>query len=132
MKPIDFAKAAGVAMIIMVVNVLISILVITVYSYSIAPGHDAAFYEAAAQRIAPWSSVVFGAPLCFVAAYHLGRRHPDRNATVFAAVFVGVYAVVDLAILFASGGLSSLLGIVVLSLTTKLIGALIGARLASR
>jgi hypothetical protein len=130
MKALDFLKAIGVAFTVMFVNVLISVLVITVYSYTIAPGHDETFYEAAAQRIAPWSSVIFGAPLFFGATYWRARKRPDRNAIAFALSCVGIYAVVDLAILFAAGSVASLIGIVSLSLITKLIGAYAGARFA--
>jgi hypothetical protein len=132
MKPLDFVKAIGVALTIMFVNVLISVIVITVYSYAIAPGHDEAFYQEAAKRIAPWSSVVFGAPLFFGAAYWLTRKRPDRNAIAFAISCVGIYAIVDLSVLFAAGGAASMIGIVGLSLITKLIGAYLGARLASK
>jgi hypothetical protein len=132
MKPLDFAKAFGVALAIMFVNVLISVIVITVYSYAIAPGHEDAFYQAAAQRIAPWSSVVFGAPLFFGVAYWQARKHPERSALAFAVTCFAVYAAVDLSVLIAAGGLASYIGIVGLSLATKLIGAFAGARLASR
>ena len=132
MKPLDFVKAIGVALAVMVVNVLISVIVITIYSYAIAPGHEEAFYQEAAERIAPWSSVVFGAPLFFGAAYWLARKRPDRNAIAFAVSCVAIYAVVDLSVLFAAGGVASLIGIVLLSLVTKLIGAYAGARLAAK
>lgn len=132
MKPIDFAKAVGVALVIMFVNVLISVLVITVYSYAIAPGHDEAFYQTAAQRIAPWSSVVFGAPLFFGAAYWLARRRPERSAVAFAIASFGAYAVIDLAVVVASGALVSMIIAVSLSMISKLLGAYFGARLAVR
>lgn len=132
MQPIDVAKAAGVALAIMVVNVTISVVVMIVYSYAVDPGHDAAYYEAAAQRIAPWSSVVFGAPLFFFATYRLAQARPERNAARFAVAVFGFYAAVDLLALVAAGSVGSLLGVVALSLTTKLVGALAGARLASR
>ena len=56
MKPIDFAKAAGVAVAVLVLNVLIAILVVFVYSVLIDPGHPREYYDAAAPRIAPWCS----------------------------------------------------------------------------
>ena len=115
----------------MVVNVAISILVIVVYSYAIEPGHEEAFYESAASRIAPWSSVVFGAPLFFAVAWFCARRRPDRNEYVFSGSIVAVYAAVDLTVLLASGEIASSVGIIALSLATKAIGALAGARLGA-
>ena len=129
MKPLDIAKAAGVALAIMVVNVLISVLVMVVYSYLIDPGHERAFYDAAARRIAPWSSVVFGAPLFFFAVRWLTRRRPDRKAMAFAATCFGFYAAVDIAVLLGEASwVASTVAIAALSLVTKLIGALAGAR----
>jgi hypothetical protein len=127
-KPIDFIKAAGLSIAILVVNVLISFAVVAIYSWAIAPGHDAAFYEAAAQRIAPWSSVVFGAPLFYVACAFAARRRPARSAVAFAGSCFAVYALIDLSMLLAAGAVSSMLGAVSVSLATKLIGALAGAR----
>jgi hypothetical protein len=115
---------------IMIVNVTISFGVVVVYSYWIAPGHDEAFYAAAARRIAPWSSVVFGAPLFFVASRWLARKRPDRNPVAFALWCFAFYASVDVAVLIASGEVTSQIGIVSLSLATKLAGALLGARRA--
>jgi hypothetical protein len=41
----------------------------------------ASFYDAAARRIAPWSSVVFGAPLFFCAVRWLTRPEHSGSAT---------------------------------------------------
>jgi hypothetical protein len=131
MTPRDVLSAVGLSLALLVVNVLISVLVIVVYSYGIEPGHDEAFYEAAAQRIAPWSSVVFGGPLFFAGAGWQARRRPDRDALAYAVTCVASYAVVDVSVLIAAGGTTSDAGIVTLSLLTKLVGALIGAKVFS-
>ncbi len=133
----DILKAIGVALVIMVVDVAISFPVVAVYAYFIEPGHDAAFYESAAQRIAPWSSVVAGVFLFFGALYWLTRRKPERHAVGFAlAVWVAFAAfalAIDLAILAGAGGsLRSIAGIVALSLATKFAAAITGAWVASR
>jgi hypothetical protein len=126
-KPLDVGKSALVAIALLLVNVAISIAVIAVYSYAVAPGHEAAFYDAAAQRIAPWSSVVFGGPLFFAAAYLLSRKPRDRNPMAFALSMFGVYALIDLGVMVAAGALAAHAAIVALSLTTKLVGAIAGA-----
>jgi hypothetical protein len=127
MKKIDILKALLWSLAILTVNVAISVGVIAVYSLAIAPGHDAAFYDEAAKRIAPWSSVVFGGPLFFVTARFCGRRRPERNAFAFATAIWAFYAAIDLTILLTSNGILAMLGIVTLSLATKLGGALAGA-----
>ena len=132
MKPLDFTRAAGLAVAIMIINVLLSVVVIAVYSYAIAPGHDAAFYEAAAPRIAPWSSVTLGAPLFFGAAYWSARRRPDRNALAFAGAIFLVYAAIDVTVVLAAGGPEGQIGVVLLSLGTKLAAALGGASIGTR
>ncbi len=130
-KKTDIPKAIGVALVIMVVNVAISYGVVAVYAYFIEPGHDAAFYEASAQRIAPWSSVVAGVFLFFGALYWLTRRTPDRHAIGFALAVALAYATFDLAIVGGTGALPSLAGIVALSLSTKFAAAIAGAAVAS-
>lgn len=63
MQALDYLKAFGVSLLLLVSNVLIAFGVMAVYGHLIDPGHDQAYYEAAALRIAPWSSVVAGAAL---------------------------------------------------------------------
>lgn len=124
----DYLKGALVALGVLVMNVLLSVLVMVVYSYAIEPGHDAAFYEAAAPRIAPWSSVAFGIPLFYGAARLGAHWRPERNATAFAVAIVGFYALIDVAALLAEGVTASGAAIVGLSMGTKLGAALLGAR----
>ncbi|MBT8471442.1 MAG: hypothetical protein HKN14_16585 [Marinicaulis sp.] len=132
MRPIDFVKAFVTAIIVMVLNVAISFGVVAVYAYLIEPGHDAAFYEAAAQDIAPWSSVVFGVILFFVAAYIFGKRRPGRDAMHFALAIFASYALVEFLILGSEGVIAEMIGIVSLSLATKLGAAILGVRMAAR
>ncbi len=127
----DFVKAFAVAFGILAVNVAISFAVVAAYSLWVEPGHDAAYYEAAAQWIAPWSSVAFGWLLFFVACYALSGR-PSRNALAFAITAFAAYAALDLGILFAAGALTTFPPIVALSLASKLVGAIGGVWMAGR
>jgi hypothetical protein len=129
MKPIDFAKAAGVAVALLFFNVLIAILVVLVYSFAIEPGHPPEFYDAAAQRIAPWCSHIAGTGLFFATGYLFARRRPDRNGFVFALAFTGLYAVIDAATVGFAGALSVEFG---LSMLAKLAAGVAGAFVASR
>jgi hypothetical protein len=131
MTAIDFVKAFAVGFGILVVNVAISFAVVAAYALWVEPGHDAAYYEAAAQWIAPWSSVAFGWLLFFIACYVLSRR-PERSALAFAIAVFAAYAALDLGILFAAGALSPFPPIVGLSLASKLVGAIGGVWMAGR
>jgi hypothetical protein len=128
---VDFVKALALAFGILVVNVAISFGVVFAYSLWVEPGHDQAYYEAAAQWIAPWSSVAFGW-LLFLIACALFSRRPERNALAFALAVLVAYAALDLGILFAAAALSPFPPIVALSLASKLAGAIGGVWMAGR
>ena len=136
MKPTDIAKALGVAVLIMVINVAISYLAVAVYAYVINPGHDAAFYESAAEPIIIGSAILAGLVLFFIAGYFFTKRKPERNAIKFAvAIWVG-YFLIEAITLGAVGTdvreLMSMLGVLGTSLITKLIAVIAGAKLVAR
>jgi hypothetical protein len=131
MKAMDFLKALGVAIGILILNVAISFAVVFAYSLWVDPGHDDAYYQAAAQWIAPWSSIAFGWLLFLLATFVLSRK-PDRDALVFAVTAFAFYAAVDLSIVGAAGALSAFGPIIALSLSSKLVGAIAGVGLAGR
>ena len=113
---------AGLALAVMAVNIAISILYTVVYSHAIDPGHDKAYYEAHIKTAAPYCSIVTGIPLMFLVGWKLG---------VPSALIVWLtYAVIDLAIVAASG-LTLRIGVLVgVSLLTKLVSAWLGALVA--
>jgi hypothetical protein len=129
MKPIDFVKAAGVAIGLLVLNVLIAILVVFAYSIFIEPGHPREYYDEAALRIAPWCSHTAGTALFFAAGYLFARRRPERNGFLFAAATTALYVIIDA----ASVGFAGVFGIeFALSKLAKLLAALAGAWLATK
>jgi hypothetical protein len=134
MRPIDFMKAAGVGLAVLVLTLALSYPMVAFYAYFIEPGHPQQFYVEAAQWIAPWSSHVFGPLLFFVLNFWLARRRPERNALTFAVATVVLYVVIDWSMLPLMG--VSLLEVmkvsVAASLGAKLIGALAGATLGAR
>jgi hypothetical protein len=129
MKPIDFAKAAGFAILLLVLNVLIATLVILFYSLVIEPGHPHEFYNEAALRIAPWCSHIFGTALFFVAGYWLSKRRPDRHSCLFATAFTLIYVLIDAATVGFVGIINLEFAI---SNLAKLLASLAGAFLATR
>lgn len=132
MTGLDFAKALGVALLLMALNVAASFGVMWVYGTFIEPGHPQAYYEAAAQRIAPWSSLYIGALLFLAAGWVFAKRRQTRNGVAFAVTFAGFYIAIDFAILIAVASLAAFAPIVAASMVTKLLAAMGGAYLARR
>jgi hypothetical protein len=129
------ASLAGVAILVIVVNVLMSVLYMVVYGYLIDPGHEKEYYDAHIQVAAPYCSIVAGIPLMFLAGYWISGWWGGKYA-VASAIFVWlVYVVVDVAALMAVGFTSGAAILVAISLATKLAaiyaGALIGRRRAA-
>ncbi len=95
MKPIDYLKAVGVALAVLVLNLLLTTLVVTAYALLIAPGQPQDHYAAMAPKIGAWTGPAGGAALMFLARWTLARRRPDRNALAFAGVTWGIYLALD-------------------------------------
>ena len=129
LKPIDYAKATGVAIAVLIVNILISIFVVLIYAFAIEPGHPSEFYDAAALRIAPWCSHTAGTALFFGAAYWFTTRRPERNGYLFALAFTALYAFIDSAIMGFAGVFDVEFG---LSMLAKLAAGQAGSFLAIR
>ena len=136
---VNFGRIAwliGVAVLVMVANVLASVLYMVVYSHLIDPGHDQAYYDAHIQVAAPYCSIVAGIPLMFLAGYWISRWWGGAFAVQSALVVWLVYAVIDIAIVTAVAPwtLRSAM-IVAVSHLTKLaavyVGALVGRRRAT-
>jgi hypothetical protein len=97
MQLLDLAKAAGVAIALLAINVLVVVLAVVVYAQLIEPGHPSDFYNKAAEGIAPWCTRTVGVGAFFLVSYLLARRRPDRNGMLFATVFSCWYAIIDAA-----------------------------------
>lgn len=133
MQPTDFLRAALVGVGVLVGTLLASIPMVAVYAYLINPGQPPAVYDAAAQRIAPWSSHIVG-PLLFLWWNYRGAlRVPRRNATAFAISGIAAYFVADMISVPLFGlTFSSVLTVTFfVSLSVKSAGALLGARLGA-
>lgn len=133
MTPIDFAKAAGLGVLLVIVNLLILVVIVFAYAQLIEPGHPNGYYNPVAVRIGAWSGPIGGAVLLFSAAYVMARRRPQRNALAFAGVLWAAYAAVDVALGAPMAGLAALFTpLLAFSLGLALAGALAGAYLAAR
>ena len=122
----------GASVFILVVNVALSVAYMVFYSYVINPGHDEQFYQEHIQIAAPYCSIVFGIPLFYFVCRWLGGRW-EKDFAVKAAIFVWlVYALIDAAVLIASGLTLTIAGLMTVSLITKLISAYFGGLSASK
>lgn len=127
MKPIDVAKAVGLALAVLVL--LIATAAIYIWSWVVEPGHPKAYYVSIAPRIAGHSTRVFGTALCLAAMWLLARRRPERNPYLFALCFFAAYLLLD----FGMVGFRDVYNLEVgLSVLVKLAGTLLGAWLGAR
>jgi hypothetical protein len=128
MAPRDFVKAAGVAVVLLILNVLVAVAAV-LYSTFIEPGHPREFYDQAALWIAPWSCHIVGTALFLLAGYVFTRRQPARQGFLFAAAFTAFYALIDAASVgFTGVANASFLLLMLVKLMASLTGAFFGAR----
>lgn len=126
------AWLVGIAVLVIVANILVSVLYMVVYGYLIDPGHAKEYYDAHVQVAAPYCSIVAGIPLMFLAGYWISGWWEGKFA-VQSALFVWfIYVLIDVTALMAAGVTSSAALLVAVSLVTKLAaiyaGAVIGGR----
>jgi len=133
MKPIDFVKALGLAVLVLAANLLLTVAAVFVYSQLFARGQSPEFYNALALKIAGWSGPIGGLLLMFGIAWLFGRRRPERNAYAFAATAFVLYALVDTASGLAMAPAAQLFTPVFFaSLSLAGVGGLVGAGQANR
>ena len=130
MKPSDYAKAAGIAILVLTVDILIAIGVVYFYAAFLNPGHPKDYYTGAAGiSVARWSTRIVGTALIFGTAWLCARRNANRNAYAFAITLTAFYALLDGV---SVGFVGVFTGGFALTIGLKLIGALVGALLAVR
>jgi hypothetical protein len=126
------AWLVGVALLVLVVNVAISILYMVVYSYLIDPGHDAQYYNDHIQVAAPYCSIVAGIPLMFLAGWWVGGWWGKEFAVKAALVVWLTYTLIDMSMLLGAGLTQRIAFLVAVSLLTKLAAVYSGALVAGR
>ncbi len=123
-------RLAGVALLVLVANVAASIGYMVVYSYVINPGHNEQFYRDHITVAAPYCSIVAGIPLMFLAGWWAAGWSSTQHAVQAAVIIWLVYALIDGAVLVASGMTARIAALFAVSMLTKLAavygGALVG------
>lgn len=128
MKPMEYLRAAGLAFVVLIIDVVLSVGVVYVWGTYAHPNQPAAFYETAGIPIARLSTRILGSGLIFLAAWGAARQ-THRRAYIFALALVFFYVMLDGASVgfedFFNGGLA-------ITVALKLIAALAGAALGRR
>ncbi|HTC50990.1 MAG TPA: hypothetical protein VK700_03565 [Steroidobacteraceae bacterium] len=127
MKPIDYAKAAGIATVVLILDILLAVAVVYAWSIFVVPGHSRTYYQTAGIPLALVSTRIAGTALVFGACWWSARRNPQRNALAFALAVVIGYGLLDGASAGFKGVLTLGFGITML---LKLVAGIAGARLA--
>jgi hypothetical protein len=129
MKTMEFVRAAGLAFVVLILDVLLAVGVVYVWGKSQQPGHPEIFYQTAANSIARGSTRIAGTAMIFLAAWAAARKRPPPQAYYFALAFLAFYVLLDGASIAFENFFN--LGIA-LTMTLKLIAALTGAALGVR
>ena len=117
---------------VMILNVLIHVLYMVVYGYLIDPGHDEAYYQAYAQLSAPYSSIIAGMPLMFLAGRWIGGKFPKGNSVKAAVLVWLIYFLIDFAVVALVGALAQIALLFVISFATKFAAAYLGGLSAQK
>lgn len=126
------AWLVGVALLVMVVNVLVSILYMVVYGHVIDRGHEEQYYRDHIKVAAPYCSIVAGIPLMFLAGWWAGGWW-EREFAVKAALLIWLaYALIDVSVLLTAGLTRKIAVLFAVSFLTKLAAAYFGALVAGR
>lgn len=115
------AIAAGVT------NVFVFFLFMVVYGQIIDPGQDDIYYQEVANRFGPYSSIIAGMPIMYIAGVILRRLFGNDGLRIGSYAWA-IYLVLDVAIIAAVGQLGNLSMLVAISFATKLIAVYLGAR----
>ena len=121
------AWLVGVAVLVLVVNVGLSIVYMVVYSYFIDPGHDEQYYREHVKVAAPYCSIVAGLPLMFLAGWWVAGWWEGQFAVKAALVVWLTYALIDIGVLAAAGLTPRIAVLSAVSLLTKLAAVYVGA-----
>jgi hypothetical protein len=95
-------KLIGVAILLHILLILISILEVVIYSYFIAPGKDKEFYNTHATISGPWISAIFGSLFMFLLVKRFTKRFSQQQLT-YVIGLPTIYIAIDLIFFFVSG-----------------------------
>jgi hypothetical protein len=127
MKKINWLKVAGVAVLVHVILIALSILEVFIYSAVVNPGQAKAVYEAHAAATAPYIATIAGCVLMYFFVVRLNRNR-SINPFIIGAGLPLIYITIDFMLLAATTpGWTKQLNIVALSNFIKLLAGIAAA-----
>ena len=91
-------KLIGVAFLLHIVLILLSILEVAIYSYLIVPGKDEAFYKSHAENSGPWISGIFGSLFIFLIVRRFIKKNNGHSLT-YTIALPFIYIIMDIVML---------------------------------
>ena len=124
MKQYVVLKLIGLAILVMITLIIISILEVTFYSYVINPGHEVSVYETHAEFSAPYVSGIFGFIIFFLIARHWKKKQ-IHNLFKLIILFPLTYVLLDIVVILLSGAVewSNFILIFILANGAKFLGS---------
>jgi hypothetical protein len=126
------AWLVGVALLVLVVNVGVSIVYMVVYGQWIDPGHEERYYQDHIQVAAPYCSIIAGVPLMFLAGLWVARWWEGAFAVRAALLVWLAYVLIDITVLLSEGLTARIAVLFAVSFLTKLAAVYFGALFADR
>lgn len=120
MTAIDFAKAAGWALVILALNMLLA--TVTILTANLLRDNPLP-----PETIAVWTAPVGGFLLSFLTLQWLTARRPDRPWLPFALTVAAAYLLIDVGVGMAASGAAVFSPVFALSLTLLVAGSVLGA-----
>ena len=91
-------KLIGVALLLHVILIALSIIEVAIYSFAFAPGKDEAFYKEHANITGPWVSAIFGSFIIFLLVRNFIKKNNERLLT-YTIAFPAAYMILDVLML---------------------------------
>lgn len=129
MQPVDFIRALGVAILILVLDLCCAFLWVSAWVLIDAPPQPISPMDPVVIELSGLSTRVCGPILFALFVWLFSRRRPDRNAWAFGLSVFGFYFVIDWGIVGFRGTWEPA---ALMTMLLKLLGALAGAWLARR
>ena len=117
----------GVAVLVLVANVAVSVVYMIVYGHVIDPGHGDQYYREHINVAAPYCSIAAGIPLMFLTGWWVSGWWEGPLAVKAALVVWLAYALIDITVVVASGLTTRVAVLFAASLLTKLAAVYLGA-----
>lgn len=129
MLPVDFLKALGVALLVMLLDLACAFVGVTLWSLWTQPPQPLSPSDPAVITVATLTTRLCGPLLLALFVWLFSRRRPDRNAWAFGVAVFVFYMLVDWGMVAFRGMLEPA---ALLTAALKLAGAMVGAWFAQR